>query len=136
MYGKIKNIFCCVLPADDGDDYHFIPPRLNLNCEADRLKTFKKWRNKNVNKNILAKSGFYYLGDGDRVRCQFCCVVLSDWVKGDCEVGEHLKWSPHCTLLRRCKTNNMTIEQTSTLDHLLDKIGVDICNSSRIVVDG
>jgi baculoviral IAP repeat-containing protein 7/8 len=127
----VKKLACCIATQPD-DDFPIISPQLNFNSEADRLKTFKKWNNRYVDKGILAKTGFYYLGVGDRVRCHFCFVCLKDWMKGDSEVGEHLRWSPNCPLLRRYNTENLTIEQSSSLVYLLDKLGIDICHRMQL----
>lgn len=126
MGSIIGKYLICIMPTyvdDDDDEDNGFPFDLNLNLEVDRLKTFnRKWRNKYVDKNMLARTGFYYLGVRDRVKCQFCHLGIECWMKGDNVIVEHLKWSPMCPLLRKHKTSNLTVEQTSSLEYLLDRI--------------
>lgn len=99
--------------------------KMNFNFEEDRLKSFNGWSNKYVEKHILAKTGFYYLGVKDHVRCQFCRICVGDWEKNDDEIKEHLKWSPHCPLLRSKTTRNVKFENASRLSYLLKRINAD-----------
>lgn len=68
--------------------------------EQYRLDTFSNWPNyANVSKNELAKDGFYYLNENDKVKCAFCNVVLLQWEKGDNIRAEHQKHAPRCSLI-------------------------------------
>lgn len=93
----------------------------DLNHENDRLKTFgDSWPHAFISPRILAKTGFYYMGPHDQVKCYFCKVIVSSWEMGDNEVIEHSRWSLNCPLLnRRCKLN-VSLEPRSELDHLLE----------------
>lgn len=125
MLAMIKKIFSCVVSVDGNDDDQVYTLRvLNLNSEADRLRTFAKWRNAFVDKTRLAKTGFYYVGPNDEVCCQFCGVELKDWVEWDDEVREHLKYSPQCPLFGGDETANIILDKTSHLNYLLR---LDIC---------
>lgn len=79
--------------------------------ELNRLRTFNnKWPHTFINVKILARTGFYYTGNEDRVKCVFCKVELSKWMVNDNELFEHLKWSPNCSLLRRQEIRNVPID--------------------------
>lgn len=99
----------------------------NLRYEEHRLKTFDDvgWPHSFINPAKLAKTGFYYIGPFDQVKCYFCKVVVWLWEIGDDEVKDHLKWSPCCPLLRRRRTTNMPIEPASDLDELLPLYSID-----------
>lgn len=124
----LQKIFCW-LPQENQDDDDTRRPLLNkkmsFKFEEDRLKSFAGWDNKFVDKHILAKTGFYYLGTKDHVRCFFCRVRLMNWEKGDDEVREHLKWSPWCPIVRCQKTSNVPLKNTISLPDLLIQRNVD-----------
>ncbi len=44
----------------------------------------------------LARAGFFYLGEGDKVKCFSCGVSLHEWEKKDSAYLEHVRWSPDC----------------------------------------
>lgn len=100
---------------------------MDLNKETERVRTFEKW-DSFMDKNHLAKIGFYYIGPDDRVKCHFCGIEIGMWRPEDCPVMEHLKWSIHCNLLRGRKTKNEPID-SAALQELLPKIGYDRCGS-------
>lgn len=126
MYATIRKISGCAVPLEENDDHTIISGPLNLDSESDRLKTFTKWSNKHVDKHVLAKTGFYYLGVKDYVCCQFCKIYLKDWIDGDDEVAEHIRWSPQCPLLRKQATSNIAVNRGSLLTSLLDKFQGDV----------
>lgn len=39
----------------------------------------------------LAEAGLFYLGQGDKTRCFWCGVVISEWEAGDVPIVEHAK---------------------------------------------
>lgn len=103
--------------------------------EECRLSTFDSdWPHDFVSPRILAKTGFYYIGPYDQVRCHFCRVRVRSWEIGDNEVNEHLRWSPRCPLLMRCDTTNVPLKPISELDRLLPPpsplISFDVCGSN------
>ncbi len=67
-----------------------------------RLDTFSgKWRKSHVVKpEELARVGFYFTGDRDKVACAYCGVKLLNWQPGDTAYSEHFKHSPNCPLLQ------------------------------------
>jgi len=111
-----------------------IPMSTNdLSREENRLKTFDtNWPLTFISPRILAKTGFYYLGPHDQVKCYFCKVEISSWESGDNEVSEHSRWSPNCPLLRRRETANVPLEPTTELDELLPPVSYDVCGTYGI----
>ena len=47
--------------------------------ESERLKTFKNWRNRDINPKILTKAGFYYTGQLDITKCFHCNIEIYRW---------------------------------------------------------
>jgi hypothetical protein len=67
---------------------------------TSRLQTFQEWpATKNQTPEDLAKCGFYYLGDADRVVCFHCGVGLKDWLAEDNVWLEHAINSSSCPYL-------------------------------------
>ena len=68
-----------------------------------RLATFRRmpqfWRKANPSDEALARVGFMYLGQEDRVHCFSCGVMVSNWDQKD-PLREHFTKSPSCTFLR------------------------------------
>lgn len=98
-----------------------------LYYEKNRLTTFTdKWPHTFIDKNLLAKTGFYYTGKEDIVQCVFCQVELSKWTLEDNEVFEHMKWSPNCPLLKRQEIKNVSLDPMM-LTRILPPISYDEC---------
>lgn len=99
----------------------------NLRYENHRLKTFDDvgWPHNFINPEKLAKTGFYYVGPFDQVKCYFCKLVVWRWEIGDDEVKDHIRWAPCCPLLRRRQTTNVPIEPVSDFDNLLPLYSID-----------
>ncbi|XP_048767178.2 baculoviral IAP repeat-containing protein 7-B-like isoform X2 [Ostrea edulis] len=77
-------------------------------AEIYRLQSFQNWHSQSiVRKEDLAKNGFYYLGERDRVRCVFCNVVLSCWENGDNVAAEHQRHSKYCPFVLGKMTSNI-----------------------------
>lgn len=67
-----------------------------------RLQTFKdKWPKylPGPSPEELARAGFFYLGEGDKVKCFSCGVTLHQWEPDDSAYLEHARWSPNCKYL-------------------------------------
>lgn len=105
----------------------------SLNQESRRLITFTcaPWPHKFISPKILAKTGCYYIGPNDMVKCYFCAVEIHSWVPGDDEVKEHLRWSPNCPFLKRRKTNNIHLGSPVDLHKLLPPLSFDIPETSH-----
>uniref|UniRef100_A0A3Q3X926 Uncharacterized protein n=1 Tax=Mola mola TaxID=94237 RepID=A0A3Q3X926_MOLML len=72
----------------------------NMRREQDRLDSFHSWTLSIITPAELAKAGFYYLGQGDRVACFSCGGQLSNWEPGDRAVSEHQRHYPNCRFVR------------------------------------
>ncbi|XP_072518750.1 baculoviral IAP repeat-containing protein 2 isoform X1 [Salminus brasiliensis] len=81
----------------------------SMRWEQDRLDTFQNWTVATVTPAELAKAGFYYLGQGDRVACFSCGGQLSNWEPGDRAVSEHQKHYPNCRFVRGDRADNVSI---------------------------
>lgn len=95
-----------------------------MHFESNRLATFKNWPLSYINKEDLAREGFFYLITGrDTVKCHFCYGTLFDWQRYDNPRFEHLKYFPACPLLKGKPTLNEPIvrgELIKTLESLYD----------------
>lgn len=101
--------------------------------EELRYKSFEgKWPHTFIEARILAKTGFYYIGPDDQVKCYFCKVEIGRWEVGDDAVTEHVRWSPNCPLLKRRETANEPIEPLDELDQLLPPLSYDVCGPCGI----
>lgn len=47
----------------------------------------------------LARAGFYFTGEADRVRCFSCRKTVENWCRGDTPVERHKEVSPSCRFL-------------------------------------
>ncbi|XP_026102169.1 E3 ubiquitin-protein ligase XIAP-like isoform X2 [Carassius auratus] len=47
----------------------------------------------------LARAGFYFTGQADRVCCFSCHATVEDWNQGDTPLNRHQQASPNCTFL-------------------------------------
>lgn len=69
----------------------------DLMNEQCRLTTFTNWPVPFISPQILAKAGFYYINESDRVRCVWCNGIIAKWEIGDDPFTEHLKFFPDCS---------------------------------------
>jgi len=75
---------------------------------GSRLTTFKDlWPRYLPGPSIedLARSGFVYLGTGDRVKCFCCGIICKDWEPADCAYDEHYRWASRCPYIRIIASN-------------------------------
>ena len=109
---------------------------VDFSMEISRLDSFANWNISFINKYELALFGFYYIGPGDQVKCNFCGVVIGRWERGDDVLRDHQRWSPHCDFIRRNATNNVPID-SKVLDQLLPAVsGIDVCGKYDTVSEG
>uniref|UniRef100_A0A3Q1JKC8 Uncharacterized protein n=1 Tax=Anabas testudineus TaxID=64144 RepID=A0A3Q1JKC8_ANATE len=80
----------------------------SMRREQDRLESFHPWTLSIITPAELAKAGFYYLGQADRVACFSCGGQLSNWEPGDRAVSEHQRHYPNCRFVRGERTENMS----------------------------
>ncbi|XP_059154667.1 putative inhibitor of apoptosis [Physella acuta] len=67
-----------------------------------RLESFRQWPADHIHSPAsLARSGFYYAGYSDCVRCFYCGLGLKSWKPGDDIVDQHQKFRPSCHFLLR-----------------------------------
>lgn len=100
--------------------------------EDERLKTFDHWPLEWLDKSELARTGMFYTGEADKVKCYFCEVEIGRWEEQDAPVAEHMRWSPNCPLLRRRTTNNMPVD-VEALDRALPAVSYDICGANDAI---
>ena len=80
----------------------------DMSSEFDRLTSFITWprRNECFRTVSLAKAGFYYTGEGDKLRCFSCDGEVSNWREDMLPDEEHRARFPHCRLVRGDETHN------------------------------
>uniref|UniRef100_A0A8K9Y1T1 RING-type E3 ubiquitin transferase n=1 Tax=Oncorhynchus mykiss TaxID=8022 RepID=A0A8K9Y1T1_ONCMY len=94
------------------DMSHQRPPTCHnpsMRREQDRLDSFHSWILSIITPSELAKAGFYYLGQGDRVACFTCGGQLSNWEPGDRAVSEHQRHYPNCHFVRGDRADNVSL---------------------------
>nr|XP_006115453.1 E3 ubiquitin-protein ligase XIAP [Pelodiscus sinensis]XP_006115454.1 E3 ubiquitin-protein ligase XIAP [Pelodiscus sinensis]XP_006115455.1 E3 ubiquitin-protein ligase XIAP [Pelodiscus sinensis] len=70
--------------------------------EYSRLKTFVNFPNCcPISSSTLARAGFFYTGEGDKVKCFSCHATIEGWEHGDSAVGKHRTISPNCKFINR-----------------------------------
>ncbi|KAG7201967.1 hypothetical protein KM043_004667 [Ampulex compressa] len=84
----------------DNVDYRF---------ESARLQSFENWPVPFMEPEKLAAAGFYYIGEGDKVRCFECHVEISQWIEGDNPMVDHQRWSGRCRFIRKIPCGNVPI---------------------------
>ncbi|XP_075018483.1 E3 ubiquitin-protein ligase XIAP isoform X1 [Calonectris borealis] len=52
-----------------------------------------------VSASALARAGFVYTGEGDKVKCFSCHTTVEGWAPGDSAVERHKKISPNCRFI-------------------------------------
>lgn len=100
---------------------------IDLYKEENRLLTFKNWPKNNIlDKEVLAKIGFYFTGNADFTKCYFCKVEIGIWQPEDDPVEEHLRWSFSCPLIHGTETTNVPICEEA-FKKILPVITYDVC---------
>lgn len=93
------------------------------NWEADDLGDFSRMNSrldsfrgsglaKQVSPERLARAGFYFTGQADRVRCFSCQRTVENWCKEDTPVERHKEVSPTCKFLS-CTNPPLSFSQSS-----------------------
>ncbi|XP_076810059.1 baculoviral IAP repeat-containing protein 7-like isoform X1 [Clavelina lepadiformis] len=84
---------------------------LNIRREADRMLSFSNWAlaTRTVYPSDLARSGFFYLGNLDRVQCFSCGGVLRNWNYGDNVQAEHRRHFPNCRMVEGRESRNIPV---------------------------
>lgn len=72
---------------------------------------------------ILAKTGFYFAGVNDCVKCVFCGINLDSWKTNDNIIHEHFKYSSSCKFLFNPeKTDNITESSQKELKEIMKQL--------------
>jgi hypothetical protein len=73
-------------------------PAYNNMCV--RVETFRHWplilSSVGFDAETMSKTGLYYSGCGDIVRCNFCRITIREWKVGDDIIARHKNLSPNC----------------------------------------
>ncbi|XP_076660123.1 death-associated inhibitor of apoptosis 1-like [Halictus rubicundus] len=86
----------------DNIDYRF---------EQARLQSFENWPVPYIiEPKRLTAAGFYYTGEGDKVRCFECNVKICPWEEGDNPMVDHQRWWARCRFIRKINCGNVPIE--------------------------
>ncbi|MCJ8734184.1 hypothetical protein PDJAM_G00232400 [Pangasius djambal] len=68
---------------------------------STRLNSFRAFpHSEQVPAERLARAGFYFTGESDRVRCFSCLHTIENWRQGDSPVERHHNVSPACMFLK------------------------------------
>ncbi|PKK26775.1 E3 ubiquitin-protein ligase XIAP isoform X2 [Columba livia] len=121
--------------------------------ERYRLGTFAEFpRGCPVSASALARAGFVYAGEGDKVKCFSCHKTAEGWAPGDSAIERHRKLSPNCKFItestflennihpvaQNCQHRTENGSGNSGLPHALDDssdVEADYLLRTRQVVD-
>jgi hypothetical protein len=81
-----------------------LPVNYKFACYNKRLESFVGWPNKYQDPVLLSMAGFYYLGEGDLVKCFSCGGGLKDWEKDDIPLLQHALHYKDCTFIKNIKS--------------------------------
>jgi hypothetical protein len=99
-----------------------------------RLRTFHDWPpTVAASPTVLARDGWFYTGQFDRVRCAFCRGVLRNWVAGDEPSAEHRRHFPDCPFVREANINNVRREEELLGDAVVTPVGDDRGSDAVVV---
>lgn len=88
-----------------------------------RIRSFEHWPKGDVQApDVLATAGFYYLNEGDHVRCFHCSGGLRSWQHEDDPWEEHAKWFPQCPFLELVKGERYIQQVQSKMKPSLDEV--------------
>lgn len=89
--------------------------------EAERLSSFVNWPISHVvTPESLAKAGFYFLREADKVKCAFCSGIVGFWEIGDEPKQEHTRHFPFCSFV----LSNFGAPDASTSSTDLQDLGI------------
>lgn len=87
-----------------------------LKSENIRYKTFYpnfSSHNNFLAPRALAKAGFFYFNDGDKVQCAFCLGIIGNWETGDEPESEHRRHMPKCLFMLGLPVGNIASDPLS-----------------------
>nr|CAD7399305.1 unnamed protein product [Timema cristinae] len=80
--------------------------------EDKRLESFRTWPYGHLwPPQDMAKAGFYYLQEGDKVQCAFCNGTVGKWEPGDDPLMEHKRHFPNCPFILMHFLVNMSVRR-------------------------
>ncbi|XP_069746817.1 baculoviral IAP repeat-containing protein 2 isoform X2 [Narcine bancroftii] len=97
--------------------YHLRYPHYSaaMCCEETRLQTFQNWPSySSLMPTDLAKAGFYYTGEDDKVACFICGGRLSNWEPGDRATTEHRRHFPSCPFILGNEVGNIPMNNSES----------------------
>lgn len=97
-----------------------------MKSERERLATFVNWPHSFISPRELAKYGFYYCGEKDRVKCPFCKGTVMEWQEGDIPLNEHRKHFPRCPFLVGYNVGNKPSD-VDPIRNINSEMGHDVC---------
>lgn len=95
--------------------------------EEHRLQSFANWPVPYMDPAKLAAAGFYYTGEGDKVRCFECKVEICEWVEGDNPMADHQRWQEECRFIRKIPCGNVPIGESPNSVPLPRPRSRDVC---------
>jgi len=81
-----------------------------LKREVVRFRTFQNWSSTAIQPNLLAKAGFFYFNDRDKVQCAFCLGIIGQWEPTDDPFVEHRRHFPRCPFVLGLPVGNVPID--------------------------
>jgi len=94
------------------------PANANYNELDERVKSFTSywpWTNHpTLRPADMAKAGFHYSGESDKVKCFLCSLELNNWETTDTPFGEHEKWRPECPMVKQHREEQIAAARNNT----------------------
>jgi len=81
-----------------------------LKREVVRFRTYQNWSSTAIQPNLLAKAGFFYFNDRDKVQCAFCLGIIGQWEPTDDPFVEHRRHFPRCPFVLGLPVGNVPID--------------------------
>ncbi|OQR69896.1 baculoviral IAP repeat-containing protein 2-like [Tropilaelaps mercedesae] len=76
-----------------------VPLEEKMKQPEQRLLTFLPWPKPEIDPQRLVNAGFYYINEGDKVRCAWCKGVIEQWQATDVPFDEHARNFPCCPFI-------------------------------------
>lgn len=87
-----------------------------------RLNSFQAFpHSEQVPAERLARAGFYFTGESDRVRCFSCLHTIENWHQGDSPVERHQSVSPACMFLKCAHHRGLAPETSQSSASIYDE---------------
>ncbi|KAI4491236.1 hypothetical protein M0802_010332 [Mischocyttarus mexicanus] len=99
---------------------------VNYRFESERLRSFRNWPVSFLKPEKLAEAGFYYLGEGDKVKCFECNIEICQWVENDDPMEDHARWSDRCRFIKKEPCGNIPLGADPNVIPQL-RASIDIC---------